>query len=96
MSRVSKEVPKTDFPPEVAEELGIRELDMLNLAPSTREDIIQARIEARDIRSAIQPHDITGWGDLIQKLEDALLMAKSNAGLYANLFLHLDIESEVE
>ena len=54
---------------------GLKDLD---LNPDDLENAKQARIEARSIMNALEPHHILGWPHLISLLESCL----ENANLY--------------
>lgn len=50
-------------------EADFADLERLNLSPEVAESIKQARIEARVIIGKLEPHHITSWEDLLQKLD---------------------------
>ena len=62
-------------------ELDFSDLERMDLPEEVKTSVKQARIEAADIQTLLEPFHIWSWTDLLSRLEDALNQARRNAEL---------------
>ena len=59
--------------------LDLSDIDAMNISEENKDHLRQARIEADDIRNDFSPESITGWPDLLKRLENSIRRARRNA-----------------
>ena len=75
------------------DENDIRDLKGLSLSDETKQEVHQARIEARSIIDRLESLHLMGWAELIWTLEDCLHRAKFSMTLFCKSLSQEKLES---